>query len=153
MESLTLLSQEDTPLKNSVQSQVKDLNHEVEYHSVCPLVLTGTSPYTSPSSECVPPPPPNQKWRGHTRLRVWGWGSPKSDDWRKSLVICQLCDLNAGIVPQSQFSHSCVYKRFTVYIPGISVHIFGCSKIDRPLLDIYKSLTDIRVQELGDRVL
>ncbi len=28
---------------------------------------------------------------GHTRLRVRGWGSPNSDDWRKSLAICLLC--------------------------------------------------------------
>jgi hypothetical protein len=29
---------------------------------------------------------------GHTRLRVKGWGSLKSDDWRKSLAPCLLCD-------------------------------------------------------------
>ncbi len=29
-----------------------------------------------------------------------------------------------------------------LYIPR-SFHIFGCSKIDRPILEIYKSLTDI----------
>jgi hypothetical protein len=28
-----------------------------------------------------------------------------------------------------------------LYFPG-SVHIFGCSKIDRPIQEIYKSLTD-----------
>jgi hypothetical protein len=27
----------------------------------------------------------------HTRLRVRGWGSPNSDDWRKSLALCLLC--------------------------------------------------------------
>jgi hypothetical protein len=27
---------------------------------------------------------------GHTRLRVRGWGSPNSDDWRKSLALCLL---------------------------------------------------------------
>jgi hypothetical protein len=26
-----------------------------------------------------------------TRLRVRGWGSPSSDDWRKSLALCPLC--------------------------------------------------------------
>jgi hypothetical protein len=40
-----------------------------EYHSVCPLV------------------------GGHTGLRVRGWGSPDSDDWRNSLALCLLCDL------------------------------------------------------------
>jgi hypothetical protein len=28
---------------------------------------------------------------GHTRLQVWGWGSPNADDWRKSLTLCLLC--------------------------------------------------------------
>ncbi len=45
----------------------------------------------------VPPPPPsrNQRWKGHTRLRVGGGGGgPNSDDWRKSLVLCILCNLS-----------------------------------------------------------
>ncbi len=33
-------------------------------------------------SECAPTP--GTKGGGHTRLRVSGWGSPNSDDWRKS---------------------------------------------------------------------
>ncbi len=37
-----------------------------------------------------------------------------------------------------------------LYIPRIGPHIFGCSKIDRPILEIYKSLTDMS-RELGDR--
>ena len=28
----------------------------------------------------------------HIRLRMRGWGSPNSDDWRKSLALCLLCD-------------------------------------------------------------
>jgi hypothetical protein len=42
------------------------------------------------TSECAPPP--GTKGGGHTRLRVRGWGSPNSDDWRKSLALCLLCD-------------------------------------------------------------
>ncbi len=34
------------------------------------------------------PLPPEPKGGGHTRLRVRGWGSPNSDDWRKSLALC-----------------------------------------------------------------
>ncbi len=53
----------------------------------------------SPSPNRDPPPllpqasvspPRNQRGRGHTRLRVRGWG-PNSDDWKQSLVLCQLC--------------------------------------------------------------
>jgi hypothetical protein len=36
------------------------------------------SPTPSLASEYAPPP--EQKGGGHTRLRVWGWGSPNSDD-------------------------------------------------------------------------
>ncbi len=37
------------------------------------------------ASECAPPP---RTGGGPTRLRVRGWGSPSSDDWRKSLALC-----------------------------------------------------------------
>ncbi len=44
--------------------------------------------------EC--PPPPEPKGVGdHTRLRARGRGSPNSDDWRKSLALCLLCDCDA----------------------------------------------------------
>ncbi len=43
--------------------------------------------------------------------------------------------------PCSQFPHSCIGEQF--YIFPRSVHLFSCSKIDRPILEIYKSLTDI----------
>ncbi len=46
--------------------------------------------------------------------------------------------------PQSQFLHSCVCLWAIYIFPG-SVHIFGWSKIDRPILEIYKSLKDIWV--------
>ncbi len=53
-----------------------------EYHSVCPLVGTGTLPtLLSPASVPLPPEPGGG---GHTRLRVRGWGSPNSDDWKKA---------------------------------------------------------------------
>jgi hypothetical protein len=37
--------------------------------------------------------PLNQRGVGQTRLGVRGWGSPNSDDWRKSLALCLLCAL------------------------------------------------------------
>jgi hypothetical protein len=52
---------------------------------------------------------------------------------------------------QSQFPHSCVCERF-IYSQDRSKY-FGCSKIDRLIVEIYKSLTDIWAQELGDRTL
>jgi len=61
-----------------------------EYHSVCSLVGIGTLPTPlSPASLLLPPEPGGG--RGHTRLRVGGWGGPNSDDWRKSLALCLLC--------------------------------------------------------------
>ncbi len=51
------------------------------------------SPNPSSASECAPPPPPNLRVGGHTRLRMRGWGSPYSDDVRKGLALCLLCEV------------------------------------------------------------
>ncbi len=48
------------------------------------------SPNPSLDSECSPPPRTGGGG-GHTRLRVRVWGSPNSDDWRKSLALGLLC--------------------------------------------------------------
>ncbi len=45
------------------------------------------SPNPSPASACTLPPP-HQRVGGHTRLRLRGWGSSNSGDWRKSLALC-----------------------------------------------------------------
>ncbi len=42
---------------------------------------------------------------------------------------------------------------WTIYIFPGSVCLFGCSKIGRPFLRIYKSLTDARMWKLGDRTI
>jgi hypothetical protein len=47
------------------------------------------SPTPFAAGECSLPP--DQRVGGHTRLRLKGWGSPNSDDWRKSLALCLLC--------------------------------------------------------------
>jgi hypothetical protein len=57
----------------------------LEYHSVCPLVRIG-----NPRNHRVHAPcgsGGSQFRRVHTRLRVRGWGSPDSDDWKKKLSI------------------------------------------------------------------
>ncbi len=43
---------------------------------------------------------------------------------------------------RTQFLHSPVCERF-IYFEDQSMHIFGYSKIERPILEIYKSHTDI----------
>ena len=43
--------------------------------------------------------------------------------------------------PQSLFPHSCACEWFIHKLPG-SVHMFSCSRIGRPIVEIYKSLTD-----------
>jgi hypothetical protein len=48
----------------------------------------GLSLPLSPQQVC--PSPQNRRER-HTRLRVRGWGSPNSDERRKSLALCLLC--------------------------------------------------------------
>ncbi len=57
-----------------------------------------------------------------------------------------LCIPFLGIVrPQSQFPHSCVCERF-IYPQDLSaIRIFPCSRIGRPILEMYKCLTDIWV--------
>ncbi len=40
------------------------------------------SPAPLAASECALPP--DQRVGGHTRLRLKGWGSPNSNDWRNA---------------------------------------------------------------------
>ncbi len=49
------------------------------------------SPRRNWDSLCPSPQNRGRGWGGHTRLRVTGWGSHNSDDWRKSLALCLLC--------------------------------------------------------------
>jgi hypothetical protein len=80
---------------------INALTHKVhtciEYYSVCPLVIGTLPPPFSPASVPLPPEPKGEG--GHTRLRVRGWGSPNSDDWRKGLALCLLCALTPANEP------------------------------------------------------
>ncbi len=86
------LGQNKTAGKLSSKSYRQGLggDHKVhtykEYRSVCPLVGTGTRPPPlSPASVHLPPEP---RGDGNTSVRVRGWGSPNSNDWRKGLALC-----------------------------------------------------------------
>jgi hypothetical protein len=63
----------------------------LQHHSVCPLVKLGSLYPLSPKRVCFSPEPKGGGGGLHTRLRVRRWGSPISDDWRKSLALCLLC--------------------------------------------------------------
>ncbi len=60
-----------------------------EYHSVCPLVGIGTPPPPLPLTSVSLPL--ESKGGGAHFPACEGWGSPDSDDWRKSLALCLLC--------------------------------------------------------------
>ncbi len=68
---------------------------------------------------------PRAKGAGeHTRLRVRGWRSPNSDDWRKSLVLCLLCALislsvlHVYVSPSHSVSFSAAsVSSFVVFLP------------------------------------
>jgi hypothetical protein len=51
------------------------------------------SPNPTLASGCAPPPRTGGGVGGRRDTRLWvrGWGSPNSDDLRKSLVLCLLC--------------------------------------------------------------
>ncbi len=61
-----------------------------------------------------------------------------------------LCIPFLGIAwPQPKFQNSCVCERF-MYSPKIGLHI-SSSRIGRPIVEVYKSLTDAWMWKLGPR--
>ncbi len=84
----------------------------------------------------------------YSKMLLWHRGRPKlrSALQRKS----HLCIPRKGIArPKSQFPHSCVFERF-IYSQDQSTY-FPASRIGRPILGIYKSLTDTWMWKLGLR--
>ncbi len=63
-----------------------------ESHMQC-MSLVGIGTLPTPFSPASVPFPPEPAGRGHSHspLRMRGWGSPNSDDGRKSLALCLLC--------------------------------------------------------------
>ncbi len=96
----------------------KDLHHKVYVPS---SELGLPQPLFRPR---VCPSPRTGGRGGHTRLRVRGWGSPNSDDLRKSLALCLHCDLHSAIIQK----YSCLVANLlillrlgqTVFFSGIS---------------------------------
>ncbi len=82
---------------------IQGMKHKVhiykEYHSVCPLVGTVPLPSHPLSYQRVCTSPRNQRVGGEAHSpAVRGWGSPNSDDWRKSLALCLLCGMKSANV-------------------------------------------------------
>ncbi len=76
--------------KHQLEREHQKVRIYKEYHSVCPLVGIGTLP-TPLSLASVPLPPQNRGGGVAHSPAGRGWGSPNSDDWRKSLALCLLC--------------------------------------------------------------
>jgi hypothetical protein len=94
-------------------------NIYLEYHSVCPSSKWYLSPPPPPLPQASVTLPPEPKGvGGNTRLQVKGWGSPNSDDWRKSLAFCLLCGVGGS---------------FSVQVSGFSVlySILHKSQLDK----------------------
>jgi hypothetical protein len=66
-----------------------------ECHSVCPLVGIRTPP--APIPQASVPPPPGTKGKGEHSPAGGVWGSPNSDDWRKSLALFLLCGHDSAV--------------------------------------------------------
>ncbi len=75
------------------------------------------SPNPSLASECCAPPP---RTGGHTRLRVRGWESPNSDDWRKNSASSVLRKNKVQILIFGHFNIFSLNKGNTIDRPGDS---------------------------------
>jgi hypothetical protein len=75
------------------------------------------------SRKRVCPPPRTKRVGGHTRLRLRGWGSSNSDDWRKSLALCLLCGSRGreegDVTLWSYNSRIYFFLRKSLYFPNV----------------------------------
>ncbi len=97
----------------------------LEYHRVCPLVRIGTLHPLFPEQVC----PPRTYEGRHTRLRVRGWEGSNSDDWRKSLALCLLCDVHVDLghfdMQACRPIHD--HKKLVLRVRHTSHNILACS--------------------------
>jgi hypothetical protein len=100
--------------------------HKVHiYLECCPIVGIGTPRPLSRLRVC----PPRTKRGGHTRLRLRGWGSPNSDDWRKNIALCLLCaNYNKSWYWQGS---TCMYCRCIVYCDRVETRFLTVSSWKR----------------------
>ncbi len=79
-------------------------------------------------------PLPQPKGGGHVRLQVRGWGSPDSDDWRKSLALCLPC-VSLKFTHKTTLLDSLVYTlktKIVDYSYSFTVFVFiGCMPRDK----------------------
>jgi len=75
------------------------------------------SPTPLAAGECSLPP--DQRVGGHTSLRLKGWGSPNSDDWRKSLALCLLCAIpTPAYFAEPEIS---AHRKLTIYAEKLNI--------------------------------
>jgi hypothetical protein len=93
-EGITLRQFLPSPLPRAFLVSFKNKVHLYkEYHMQRMSPRWNWDSLPPPLSPASVPLPPEPKGPGQTRLRVRGWGSPNSNDWRKSLALCLLCGL------------------------------------------------------------
>jgi hypothetical protein len=68
------------------------------------------------------------------------WSCQQSSPHTQNVLHCNESPRKGIVRPQSKFPHSCVCERF-IYSQDRSAY-FSCSRIGRPIMGIYKSLTD-----------
>jgi hypothetical protein len=75
----------------------------------------------------------------------------EQESFPPSVIHCHSCFFLEllGLSPnfRTHVSVSDLYIYIYIYVFGPHIVIFGCSKIDRPIVVIYKSLTDIHMSE------
>jgi hypothetical protein len=77
----------------------------------------------------------------HHMFIVWSWINALTFMHALQRNL-ELCIPRKGVAqPQSQFPHACVCERSTYIFPR-SVHLFFCSRIERRMRRLYKSLTE-----------
>ncbi len=106
--------------------QIHKTNIYLEYHSVCPLVGIGNPLPPLPQASVYPPPPPPPPPSLRRGERVSGWGSPSSDNWRKSLALCLLC---------MQIHTLTCYSNRLVSVP-VTIRVLKCLIQSRKFLEV-----------------